>query len=54
MENEAPKKSKFSFYIPLLLVGVALGINELYPTFYTEALVIAMSAIAVIQIFRNW
>lgn len=54
MEKEAPKKSKFSFYIPLLLVGVAIGINELYPSFYTESLLMAMSAIAIIQVFRNW
>ncbi|MHC1745934.1 MAG: hypothetical protein AB9895_02255 [Negativicutes bacterium] len=54
MEKEAPKKSKIGFYLPLLLTGVAIGINELYPNFYTQSLLIAMAAIMIIQIFRKW
>lgn len=54
MENETPKKNKYSFYIPLFFAAVALGINELYPNFYTEALLLAMVAITIIQIFRKW
>ncbi|MBP1764422.1 MAG: hypothetical protein H6Q65_1480 [Firmicutes bacterium] len=54
MEEAKTKKNKSAVYIALACAAVALGICELWPSFYTEALLLIMTVITVIQIFRYW
>jgi hypothetical protein len=46
-------KGKSNIYLPLALTGVAIGINELWPNTFTQALVIVMAAITIYIIVKS-
>jgi len=44
---------KTNIYISLFLTAVAIGINTLWPTFFTQTLLVSIAAITVILIVRE-